>query len=47
MNYLIGFKQDDNDDARLNEYVRQRGNKWVVLSRKGKFSEPMTPNQMP
>jgi predicted mannosyl-3-phosphoglycerate phosphatase (HAD superfamily) len=36
MNYLIGFKQDDNDDARLNEYVRQRGNKWVVLSRKGK-----------
>lgn len=36
MNFLIGFKNQTDDEARLNEYVRQRGNKWVVLSRKGK-----------
>jgi len=36
MNFLIGFKNKTDDEARLNEYVKQRGNKWVVLSRKGK-----------
>lgn len=36
MNFLIGFKQEDDEESRLNEYVRQRGNKWVVLSKKGK-----------
>jgi hypothetical protein len=36
MNFLIGFKNTSDEESRLNEYVRERGNKWVVLSKKGK-----------